>query len=198
MGNNGVLVFDLSTTIDSSGMNKFHVNIATKDEPYEARIFCQNELRANRALDSPNNEGEPLTYTVSGIPFESDVDDDNLSTTSPTTSPTSSPTDFPTFNPTELESSASPTDYPTFNPTNVESSATPSLEPTEATTTWNLRKHLPLCHQRFLPRLLRRRRQRLLPQLLRRRRQRLLPSFVKIVLKNSNGTTKEQRETANG
>jgi hypothetical protein len=36
-------------------MNKFHVNIATDDEPYDAKTYCQNILRANRVLDRPKH-----------------------------------------------------------------------------------------------------------------------------------------------
>jgi len=89
--NNGALVFDLSTTINSSDggvMNKFHVNIATADEPYNAKIYCQNEKLATRALEDPNSDESPLTYTVMGVPFESD---DTLSPTESPVSPTSAP-----------------------------------------------------------------------------------------------------------
>jgi hypothetical protein len=93
---NGVLVYDLSTSIDSNGMNKFHVNIATNDEPYNAKIYCQNILRANRILDGPNNnnnkDSSPLTYTVTGISFADNDDDDT------TLSPSDSPSDSPTIN----------------------------------------------------------------------------------------------------
>ena len=58
-------------------MNKFHVNVATEDEPYEALIYCQNKLHANRALDRPNDDEPPLTYTLNGLAF--DGDDDNES-----------------------------------------------------------------------------------------------------------------------
>lgn len=80
--NNGVLVFNLSTTSDDAKyMNKFHVNIATEDQPYEAKIFCNNALRAQRALDGPisnTNEASPLSYTVTGVPFDNDDDDNNV------------------------------------------------------------------------------------------------------------------------
>ena len=77
-------------------MNKFHVNIATNDEPYNAKIYCQNILRANRILDGPNNnnnkDSSPLTYTVTGISFADNDDDDT------TLSPSDSPSDSPTIN----------------------------------------------------------------------------------------------------
>merc|ERR1711884_930018 len=103
---NGSLIFDLSTTIDASGMNKFHVNIATEDEPYEAKIYCQNVLRATRALDRPNNDddnGPPLTYTVTGVPFDDDDDDDDDTTSAPTESSTTKATLSPSGSPTTAE-----------------------------------------------------------------------------------------------
>jgi hypothetical protein len=109
--NNGVLVYDLSTSIiDSNGMNKFHVNIATDDEPYDAKIFCQNMLRANRVLLRPKHiledGNDTLTYTVTGIPFA-----DNISpASSPTSSPTSSLTSLPTSSPTTDNSCKDSTD----------------------------------------------------------------------------------------
>merc|ERR1712072_1460838 len=74
--NGNTLVYSLSTSVDSSGMNKFHVNVATKDEPYKASVYCKNELLAERALDGPNPNEPPLTYTVNGIPFDDDDDDE--------------------------------------------------------------------------------------------------------------------------
>lgn len=74
----GTLVYTLATSVDPKGMNKFHINVATAEEPLEARIVCQETLLAQRALEGPK---ETLAYTVNGIPFESD-------TSSPTPSPT--------------------------------------------------------------------------------------------------------------
>jgi len=93
--NNGSLVFDLSTSIDSSSgmMNKFHINVATDDEPYEANVYCQNVLLATRALEGPNSEEPPLRYTVTGVQFNIDDDDDDEE---PTESPTATPTESPT------------------------------------------------------------------------------------------------------
>jgi len=72
------LVYNLDTYIDSKGMGKFHVNIATEDEPNEAWIYCQNRLHTNRVLDGPRI-GEPtLTFTVNGLPFADDCKDKNL------------------------------------------------------------------------------------------------------------------------
>jgi hypothetical protein len=87
--NNGVLVYDLSTTVYSQYMSKFHVNIATEDEPYEAKVECHNVLLAQRALDPPiSNEGSSeLSYTVTGAPFRA-----------PTKNPTPNPTPEPTPN----------------------------------------------------------------------------------------------------
>jgi len=124
--NNGALKFDLSTSIDSGIMNKFHVNIATDDEPYEAKVYCQNVLLANRALEGPNSDEPPLTYTVTGVPFpinDNDDNDDEESTESPTTRPTTAePTNSPTTSPTTAEptnspTTGSPTSYPTWSPT---------------------------------------------------------------------------------
>merc|ERR1711862_620838 len=86
----GSLVFELMTAIDSKGMNKFHVNVATEDQPYEALVYCQSKLQANRDLDGPKGD---LTYTINGIPFEDDNSPTANSTPYPTTTnPTSSPT----------------------------------------------------------------------------------------------------------
>merc|ERR1712194_809844 len=111
--NNGALRFDLSTSIDSSGMmNKFHVNIATEDEPYEAKIYCQNVLLATRALEGPNSDEPPLTYTVTGVPFPITDNDDEAPTDSPTTPPTTAPAPPPpTESPTKSKSCADQTDF---------------------------------------------------------------------------------------
>lgn len=60
------LVYSLSNLALSSTMNKFHVNIATEDEPYEAAIYCDENLLAFRTLDAPK---APLEYTVTGAPI---------------------------------------------------------------------------------------------------------------------------------
>merc|ERR1712238_462716 len=54
--NNGALLFELSTSLDAGMMNKFHVNIATADEPYEATVYCHNVVLATRALEGPNSD----------------------------------------------------------------------------------------------------------------------------------------------
>lgn len=70
----GTLVYQLDTSIDSKGMNKFHVNVATADDPRKAFIYCKNEKLAVRRLERPKG---PLTYTVNGAPFaEKCVDKD--------------------------------------------------------------------------------------------------------------------------
>jgi len=116
--NNGALLFELSTSLDAGMMNKFHVNIATADEPYEATVYCQNVLLATRALEGPNSDESPLTYTVTGVPFPStDTDDDEEPTESPTTRPTTvEPTNSPTTPPTTAEPTKSPTTPPTTVP----------------------------------------------------------------------------------
>jgi hypothetical protein len=67
------LVYKLDTTIDSAGMRKFHVNVATEDEPDVAWIYCHNQLRANRELEGPKTDEPPLTFSVNGAPFADDV-----------------------------------------------------------------------------------------------------------------------------
>merc|ERR1712194_819552 len=127
--NNGALRFDLSTSIASGIMNKFHVNIATEDEPYEAKVYCQNVLLATRALEGPNSDAPPLTYTVTGVPFPiTDNDDEEEEpTASPTTPPTTvEPTNLPTTRPTTAEPTKSPTTPPTTAP--------PPPPPTESPT----------------------------------------------------------------
>merc|ERR1719343_1976152 len=73
-----ILVFELDTSVDPKGMNKFHVNVATEDRPSKASIYCKNELLAERELDGPKTEGSPLTFTVNGVPFPDVCDDKNL------------------------------------------------------------------------------------------------------------------------
>lgn len=73
----GKLVYDLDTSIDSKGMNKFHVNIATEDKPKKAWIYCKNSLLHTRKLEGPRTDEPTLTYTVNGIPFADSVCEDN-------------------------------------------------------------------------------------------------------------------------
>jgi hypothetical protein len=105
--NGGTLVFELSTAVDSKGMNKFHVNVATEDDAHDVSIYCQNQLRASRSVDGPKGE-EPLIYTVNGFPFE----DETLPTAAPSTAPTSSPTN--------IDITSSPTVAPTVDCTDSE------------------------------------------------------------------------------
>merc|ERR1711933_420384 len=66
------LVYSLSASAYSSEeMNKFHVNIATEDEPYEASIYCGNELLVSRTIDGPKENEPTLEYTVTGVPITS-------------------------------------------------------------------------------------------------------------------------------
>jgi hypothetical protein len=67
------LVYKLDTTIDSAGMRKFHVNVATEVEPDVAWIYCHNQSRANRELEGPKTDEPPLTFSVNGAPFADDV-----------------------------------------------------------------------------------------------------------------------------
>merc|ERR1711907_703128 len=96
--NSGTLVYALSTSVDSNGMNKFHVNVATESEPHKASVYCQDVLLAQRALDGPNPDEPALTYTVNGVPFD---DDDGNDTAAPTVAPTNPPTKAPTSAPTK-------------------------------------------------------------------------------------------------
>merc|ERR550519_3197471 len=48
--NRGTVVFELGIDIDSEGMNKFHVNVATSFGAHTASIYCQNELLATKEL----------------------------------------------------------------------------------------------------------------------------------------------------
>jgi len=70
----GTLVFELSTNIDSQGMNKFHVNVATEWGATKAEIYCQNERIATRNLEGPQNPN--LAYTVNGVPFDDESDNE--------------------------------------------------------------------------------------------------------------------------
>jgi len=71
------LIFELSTNIDSKGMNKFHVNVATEWGATKAEVYCQDQLLATRVFEGPQNPD--LAYTVNGVPFDdaSDLDDDS-------------------------------------------------------------------------------------------------------------------------
>jgi len=111
---NGKVVYNLDTSIDSKGMNKFHVNIATEDEPGKAWLYCMNDMLHTRQLEGPKTGGPALTYTVNGIPFA----DDNVSPTEPPTyAPTNAPTaSDPTHAPTNAPTGA-PTEEPTLAPT---------------------------------------------------------------------------------
>merc|ERR1712157_632749 len=108
--NAGSLVYKLMNSIDSKGMNKFHVNVATEDQPYEALVYCLNKLLANRSLDGPKGD---LKYTVNGIPFE---EEKNPPTVNPTSSPTVSPISSPTVSPISSPT-VSPISSPTASPT---------------------------------------------------------------------------------
>jgi len=79
------LAFTLMMGIDHKGMNKFHVNLPTEEEPSKASIYCYNELQFERELSGPTTD---LKFTVTGAPL-ADLPD---STDSPTTSPTPKPT----------------------------------------------------------------------------------------------------------
>jgi len=98
------LVYSLSASAHQSNqMNKFHVNVPTEDEPYEASIYCWGELLDSRTLDGPKEDEPSLEYTVTGAPI-SDPPFTATPTSSPITTsatPTSSPTtESPTTNPT--------------------------------------------------------------------------------------------------
>jgi len=100
--NNGngekTLVYTLITDVNNLYMNKFHVNIATEAKPYEASIYCFNELRTSSELDGPRQNEPPLTFKMYGIPFDGgDGDDDDAPSNSPTsTLTTATPTSPPT------------------------------------------------------------------------------------------------------
>jgi len=74
MAYGGTLMFELNTNIDSQGMNKFHVNVATESGAQIAKIYCQNELLDTRSFDGPLLE-PALEYTVNGVPFDVESDD---------------------------------------------------------------------------------------------------------------------------
>jgi len=98
----GNLVYNLETFVDQKGMNKFHVNIATADEPYEASVYCQKVLLAQRALEGPRKDRPPLTYTVNGYTEQKEGEVPTMTPTmAPTTKPTMKPTMKPTLKPNE-------------------------------------------------------------------------------------------------
>jgi hypothetical protein len=148
--NSGVQVFKLSTTIHNA-MNKFHVNVATVDEPYEAKVYCRNELQAQRALELPR---EPLKYTVTGVPFDDDSNNNEdintiqmfkVDVPSPSDAPSAVPSSIPSEMPT---TSMEPTSYPTSFPTTTNPPTTISEEEEEnackdsvESFQWNQKKH---------------------------------------------------------
>eukprot|EP00536_Pseudo-nitzschia_multiseries_P017210 jgi/Psemu1/264124/estExt_Genewise1Plus.C_14320001 len=81
----GNLVYTLETFVDQKGMNKFHVNVATADEPYKASVYCQKALLAQRALDGPQKDRPALTYTVNGY---TEHKEEQVPTMAPTMAPT--------------------------------------------------------------------------------------------------------------
>jgi hypothetical protein len=91
-------VFSLSSsTLSSSRMNKFHVNVATEDVPTKAAVYCDGFLLDERALDGPKGT---LEYTVTGAPLSETNDPPTSSpSTSPSTSPSSSPSSSPVSKP---------------------------------------------------------------------------------------------------
>jgi len=77
--NNGDLVYMLKSDADNEDgwMNEIRVNVATTWDPYDAQVYCYNNLLASRKLLPPRRQ---LLYTINGkIP-------DGL-TRSPTKSP---------------------------------------------------------------------------------------------------------------
>lgn len=136
---NTPLQYSLSASVFSSTeMNKFHVNIATEDEPFEASIYCENELLVSRALDGPRKDNPPLEYTVTGVPFTSlpTSTPTTLATKTPTLSPTSSSTRSPTSSPTKAPT-RSPTLFPTTSPTSSPTKVptrSPTFSPTKVPT----------------------------------------------------------------
>merc|ERR1712238_412482 len=129
--NNGALVFNLSTFIDSDVMNKFHVNIATDDEPYEAKVYCQDTVLAIRALEGPNSAEPPLTYTVTGVPFPIDENNNDIPSEGPSKGPSAglsegTPSDRPSSIPSWIPSE-SPSNSPSIHPSSL-----PSVDPSES------------------------------------------------------------------
>merc|ERR1712174_96340 len=137
------LVYSLSSSaLSSNVMNKFHINVATEDEPNEASIYCANELLISRGLDWPKEDQAPLEYTVTGNPLTSNPTPLPTSPPTPspivspplptTVSPTRTPTHYPTRTPTHYPTQKQPTPYPTHTP--------PTPHPTgKAPTPWPTR-----------------------------------------------------------
>jgi len=130
--NGGSLVYELSTAINSKNMNKFHVNIATEDEPNHASIYCQNQLLANRVLDGPKGD-KPLIYTVHGISFGDDTPPSDPPTVAPVIPPTVAPLTPPSVAPITTAPYPNPvTLYPTHTaPTMYPTQRAPTPYPTE-------------------------------------------------------------------
>ena len=52
MGQGTVLEYSLSGFLFTSNyMNKFHINVATEDEPYHSSVYCGNTLLVSHALN---------------------------------------------------------------------------------------------------------------------------------------------------
>jgi len=119
INNGGSYLYHLSDTIDSKGMNKFHVNVSTKDQPHRASVRCNGQLIAERALEGPSSS---LSYTVTGLPFKDvEEDDSEDGVDDNVNSPTESPTKTPTANPTAKSShTASPSSNLSSIPTKPE------------------------------------------------------------------------------
>merc|ERR1712238_336541 len=137
--NNGALVFNLSTFIDSDVMNKFHVNIATDDEPYEAKVNCQKKVLAIRALEGPNSAEPPLTYTVTGVPFPIDENNNDIPSEVPSERPSEGPSKGPSAGLSEGTPSDRPSWIPSESPSNspsihpsIHPSSLPSVDPSES------------------------------------------------------------------
>merc|ERR1712238_453093 len=126
--NNGALVFNLYTFIDSEEMNKFHVNIATDDEPYEAKVNCQNKVLAIRALEGPNSAEPPLTYTVTGVPFPIDENNNDIPSEVPSERPSEGPSKGPSAGLSEGTPSDRPSSIPSWIPSALPSNS-PSVHP---------------------------------------------------------------------
>jgi len=120
------LVYSLSDSALSSTMNKFHVNIATEDEPYEAAIYCEGKLLDSHNLDEPK---AALEYTVTGVPItKPSVEPSSKPSLVPSSSPSSVPSAIPSSTPSSIPSS-----IPSLTPSSVpsvEPSSKPSLVPT--------------------------------------------------------------------
>jgi len=121
------LVYSLTIDLDSNFMNKFHVNVATEDKPYDASIYCYSKLRTSRPLHAPRSN-EPLIFTRNGIAFD---DNGNIPTESPTPDPVTQPTKAPTITSTNTPTNTptnKPSTAPTKNPTKAPTSLSPCSE----------------------------------------------------------------------